>query len=170
MPRRVFQANRWPFWEAKRSSSEYTNRPLPYSMRYMEEATEKIGTSADVIINIQGDEPFIQQSQIETLMQLFDFTETQIGTLGKPFDTMDAVLNPNSPKIVCDKRGFALYFSRSVIPSVRSQEQATWIDHYPLSPDCRNRPWNLPRVWNSSAGWRTATASAWVSPTSKPSA
>ena len=98
----------------------------------IEEATEKIGTSADVIINIQGDEPFIQQSQIKTLMQLFDFTETQIGTLGKPFDTMDAVLNPNSPKIVCDKRGFALYFSRSVIPFVRSQEQATWIDHYPF--------------------------------------
>lgn len=97
----------------------------------IEEATEKIGTSADVIINIQGDEPFIQQSQIKTLMQLFDFTETQIGTLGKPFDTMDAVLNPNSPKIVCDKRGFALYFSRSVIPFVRGQEQATWIDHYP---------------------------------------
>ena len=90
----------------------------------IEEATEKIGTSADVII--------IQQSQIKTLMQLFDFTETQIGTLGKPFDTMDAVLNPNSPKIVCDKRGFALYFSRSVIPFVRGQEQTTWIDHYPF--------------------------------------
>ena len=98
----------------------------------IEEATEKIGTSADVIINIQGDEPFIQQSQIKTLMQLFDFTETQKGTLGKPFDTMEAVLNPNSPKIVCDKRGFALYFSRSVIPFVRGQEQATWIDHYPF--------------------------------------
>ena len=98
----------------------------------IEEATEKIGTSADVIINIQGDEPFIQQSQIKTLMQLFDFTETQIGTLGKPFDTMEAVLNPNSPKIVCDKRGFALYFSRSVIPFVRGQEQAAWIDHYPF--------------------------------------
>lgn len=98
----------------------------------IEEATEKIGTSADVIINIQGDEPFIQQSQIKTLMQLFDFTETQIGTLGKPFDTMEAVLNQNSPKIVCDKRGFALYFSRSVIPFVRGQEQATWIDHYPF--------------------------------------
>ena len=65
-------------------------------------------------------------------MQLFDFTETQIGTLGKPFDTMEAILNPNSPKIVCDKRGFALYFSRSVIPFVRGQEQAAWIDHYPF--------------------------------------
>lgn len=97
----------------------------------IEEAAEKIGTNADVIINIQGDEPFIQQSQIKTLMQLFELLETQIGTLGKRFDKMDAVTNPNSPKIVCDRKGFALYFSRSVIPFVRGQEQATWLDHYP---------------------------------------
>ena len=90
----------------------------------IEEAAEKIGTDADVIINIQGDEPFIQKSQIETLMQLFEITETQIGTLGKRFDTIDAALNPNSPKIVTDLQGFALYFSRSVIPFVRGQEQA----------------------------------------------
>ena len=97
----------------------------------IEEAAEKIGTNADVIINIQGDEPFIQQSQIKTLMQLFELPETQIGTLGKQFDKMDAVTNPNSPKIVCDRKGFALYFSRSVIPFVRGQEQAAWLDHYP---------------------------------------
>ena len=48
----------------------------------IEEAAEKIGTQADVIINIQGDEPFIQKSQIETLMHLFDEPSTQIGTLG----------------------------------------------------------------------------------------
>lgn len=97
----------------------------------IEEAAEKIGTNADVIINIQGDEPFIQQSQIKTLMQLFELLETQIGTLGKRFEKMDAVTNPNSPKIVCDRKGFALYFSRSVIPFVRGQEQAAWLDHYP---------------------------------------
>ena len=97
----------------------------------IEEAATKIGTDADVIINIQGDEPFIQASQINTLMQLFESTETQIGTLGKPFENMEAVSNPNSPKIVTDRRGFALYFSRSVIPYVRGQEQATWLSHYP---------------------------------------
>lgn len=96
----------------------------------IEEAAEKIGTDADVIINIQGDEPFIQKSQIETLMQLFEITETQIGTLGKRFDTIDAALNPNSPKIVTDLQGFALYFSRSVIPFVRGQEQAVWLEKY----------------------------------------
>ena len=98
----------------------------------IEEAAEKIGTDADVIINIQGDEPFIQKSQIETLMQLFEITETQIGTLGKRFDTIDAALNPNSPKIVTDLQGFALYFSRSVIPFVRGQEQAVWLEKYPF--------------------------------------
>lgn len=97
----------------------------------IQEAVEKIQTQADVIINIQGDEPFVQPSQLETLMQLFDAPETQIGTLGKPFETMEAVENPNSPKIVCDRRGFALYFSRSVIPYVRGKEQQEWLQHYP---------------------------------------
>ena len=85
----------------------------------IEEAAEKIGTQADVIINIQGDEPFIQQSQIETLM-------------GKRFETIEAALNPNSPKIVTDKRGFALYFSRSIIPYIRGKEQGEWLQHFPF--------------------------------------
>ena len=97
----------------------------------LEEAATKIGTDADVIINIQGDEPFIQKSQIETLKGLFENDETQIGTLGKPFENMEAVQNPNSPKIVCDRRGFALYFSRSVIPYVRGEEPANWLNHFP---------------------------------------
>jgi 3-deoxy-manno-octulosonate cytidylyltransferase (CMP-KDO synthetase) len=97
----------------------------------IEEAAEKIGTQADVIINIQGDEPFIQKSQIETLMHLFDDPSTQIGTLGKRFESIEAAMNPNSPKIVTDKRGFALYFSRSIIPYVRGKEQAEWLQHFP---------------------------------------
>lgn len=98
----------------------------------IEEAAEKIETQADVIINIQGDEPFIQQSQIETLMHLFDDPTTQIGTLGKRFETIEAAQNPNSPKIVTDKRGFALYFSRSIIPYIRGKEQGEWLQHFPF--------------------------------------
>ena len=98
----------------------------------IEEAVEKIATDADVIINIQGDEPFIQPSQIETLIQLFDDPATQIGTLGKRFETIDAVRNPNSPKIVTDRRGFALYFSRSVIPYIRGIEADEWLTHHPF--------------------------------------
>ena len=98
----------------------------------IEEAAEKIGTQADVIINIQGDEPFIQKSQIETLKILFENPDTQIGTLGKKFESIEAVTNPNSPKIVTDKNGFALYFSRSVIPYIRGKEQAEWLQHFPF--------------------------------------
>ena len=97
----------------------------------IEEAAEKIGTEADIIVNVQGDEPFIQPSQIKTLCNLFDNPSTQIATLGKPFSSMEAVKNPNSPKIVTDNNGFALYFSRSVIPYVRGEEEAVWLDHYP---------------------------------------
>ena len=98
----------------------------------IQEAIEKTATDADVIINVQGDEPFIQPSQIETLMDLFNDPETQIGTLGKPFDSMEAIENPNSPKIVIDNRGFALYFSRSVIPFIRGIQREDWFGQYPF--------------------------------------
>ena len=98
----------------------------------IEEAAEKIGSDADVIINVQGDEPFIQPTQIETLMHLFDAPETQIGTLGKRFETIEGVENPNSPKIVTDNRGFALYFSRSPIPYVRGIDRNLWLEAYPF--------------------------------------
>ena len=98
----------------------------------IQEAVEKTGTTADVIINVQGDEPFIQPSQIQTLMQLFDAPETQIGTLGKLFESLEAVENPNSPKIVVDERGFALYFSRSVIPFIRGIDHNDWFGQYPF--------------------------------------
>ena len=98
----------------------------------IEEAAQKLQTDADVIINVQGDEPFIQRSQIETVKSLFDDPQAQICTLGKRFTRMEEVLNPNSPKIVCDVRGRALYFSRSVIPFVRGFEQKDWIGAFPF--------------------------------------
>ena len=99
----------------------------------IEEAAEKIGGDYDVVVNVQGDEPFIQASQIETVCKCFDDPTTQIATLGKPFgNNMEAIGNPNSPKIVVDKNGFALYFSRSVIPFVRGKETAEWPSSYPF--------------------------------------
>ena len=95
------------------------------------EAYLKQGGGADVVVNIQGDEPFIQRSQIETVCHCFDDPTTQIATLGKPFTDMRGVENPNSPKIVTDMRGYALYFSRSVIPYVRGVERADWLQHFP---------------------------------------
>ena len=96
------------------------------------EAIEKIGGDFDVVVNVQGDEPFIHPEQIATLCHCFDDPETQIATLGKPFESIEATENPNSPKIVVDNRGFALYFSRSIIPFVRGVDRQEWLDHYPF--------------------------------------
>lgn len=96
----------------------------------IEEALTKIGGQWDVLVNVQGDEPFIHRSQIEAVCHCFDDPTTQIATLGKPFETMEQVLNPNSPKIATDVNGFALYFSRSVIPFVRGVDQQEWLLHY----------------------------------------
>ena len=72
-----------------------------------------------VVINIQGDEPFIQPEQIESLIACFDKPETQIATLVRPFtdqDTKEDLENPNTPKVQWDKStGRAQLFSREVI-------------------------------------------------------
>ena len=97
----------------------------------IEEAIEKIGGDWDVIVNVQGDEPFVAKSQLETICHCFDDPTTQIATLGKAFTSMEAVENPNSPKIAVSNQGFALYFSRSVIPYVRGKEREEWLQHFP---------------------------------------
>ena len=102
----------------------------------IEEAVEKIssqtGIEYDVVINVQGDEPFIQRSQIDSVMACFDDANTQIATLGKPFgNDMKAITNPNSPKIAISLQGYALYFSRSVIPYCRGKEEVEWGSAYP---------------------------------------
>lgn len=98
----------------------------------IEEAIEKIGGEWDAVVNVQGDEPFVAKSQLDTICHCFDDPTTQIATLGKPFESMEAVQNPNSPKIVVDNMGFAMYFSRSVIPYVRGKEMSSWLTHYPF--------------------------------------
>ena len=93
------------------------------------EAYTKCGVKADVVVNIQGDEPFIQPSQLTTLKGLFGYPETDIATLVKPFspDTpFEKVANPNSPKVVVDNNWNALYFSRSVIPYLRGVAENEW--------------------------------------------
>ena len=93
------------------------------------EAFMKCGVKADVVVNIQGDEPFIQPSQLQTIKSLFDSPDTDIATLVKPFgpdSTFDRIANPNSPKVVVDDNWNALYFSRSVIPYLRGIPQEEW--------------------------------------------
>lgn len=97
------------------------------------EAFTKIGQGFDVVVNIQGDEPFIQPGQIKSLCKCFDDPSTQIATLVKPFaatDGIEAVENPNSPKVVVDARWHALYFSRSVVPYRRNVPREEWMKNF----------------------------------------
>lgn len=97
------------------------------------EAFSKIGYGFDVIINIQGDEPFIQPQQIETLKSCFDSKETELATLVKPFkkeDGFEVLFNPNSPKVVLNKNSEAIYFSRSIVPYIRDAHHTEWLDRH----------------------------------------
>lgn len=95
------------------------------------EALQKFGGDYDVVVNIQGDEPFIHPEQIEALKQCFDDESIQIATLVKPFeadgDFETTVFNANSPKVVLNRKGEAMYFSRSIIPYIRGKEYKEWL-------------------------------------------
>lgn len=97
------------------------------------EAYTKVGEEYDVIVNIQGDEPFIQPEQIKLLCQCFDNDKVDIATLVKPFvetDGLIALENPNSPKVVFDNQMHAMYFSRSVIPYLRGVDKEEWLSKH----------------------------------------
>ncbi len=88
-------------------------------------------SDADVIINVQGDEPFIDPAQLQAVMSCFDDPETQISTLVRPFNPaagFEALFDPNLVKVVIDEHDFAMYFSRSVIPYVRGIEWTKWLE------------------------------------------
>ena len=90
------------------------------------EAFTKLEDWFDVVINVQGDEPFIQPEQIEALKNCFADDETQIATLVKKItdkDGVEVLFNPNTPKVVIDKQNNALYFSRSPIPYKRGSDE-----------------------------------------------
>lgn len=94
------------------------------------EAYDRLGAEYDVVVNVQGDEPFIRPSQLETVKRCFDDPSTDIATLVKPFteaDGLDALENPNSPKVVLGSADQALYFSRSVIPYLRGVPREEWL-------------------------------------------
>ena len=98
------------------------------------EAYCKIGDGYDVVVNIQGDEPFIQPEQIEILKACFIDDSIQIATLVKPFrpddDFETTLFNANSPKVVLNKKNEAMYFSRSIIPYMRGRKYTEWLPNH----------------------------------------
>lgn len=93
------------------------------------EAYDNLGCKADVVINIQGDEPFVAPGQIRQIISCFDDESTRIATLALPYPhdgSFDGLANPNKPKVVIDSKNNALLFSRSVIPCLRGIDQKDW--------------------------------------------
>jgi len=84
----------------------------------------------DIVINIQGDEPFIEPAQIDLLASCFNGEKVQLATLIKSIESQESIYNPNSPKVVIDVNGRAMYFSRSPIPFIRIGEPGVWAEKH----------------------------------------
>ena len=92
------------------------------------EAAQKLGISAnDVVVNIQGDEPFISPLQIELLCTCFDNPTVDIATLVKKIANQNELENTSTPKVIINKNRDAIYFSRSIIPHLRGKEIKEWL-------------------------------------------
>lgn len=93
------------------------------------EVLSKQKESFDAVINIQGDEPFIQPEQIDLLVSCFEDNEVQIATLVKKISSVDELKNPNTPKVVLAENGDAIYFSRQAIPYKKDVAIDEWLKH-----------------------------------------
>jgi len=122
---RIFQAV-----EAFGGNAVYTSPNHQSGTDRCAEAAQKIAEKLkfDVVINIQGDEPFIRPEQIEGLKNCFISPETEIATLIKPITNATEITNINRPKVVINKNQEAMYFSRSPIPFVRDCKPEEWIN------------------------------------------
>lgn len=88
------------------------------------------GERHDIVINLQGDEPFVEEDQVRSLIDCFADSGVDIATLRTPITGTDELLSPNNVKVVCNHGGNALYFSRQAIPFQRGAEQSRWIDNH----------------------------------------
>ncbi len=98
-----------------------------------ESGTDRIAEAArnieaDIIVNVQGDEPFIQKEPLEKIVSLFERPEVQVASLKRKMENPADAANPNMVKVVTNKNDRALYFSRSIIPYPR--EEGTPVDYY----------------------------------------
>ena len=73
----------------------------------------------DIIINVQGDEPFIDKEPLQKLITAFDDKDIQVASLMHIITDKDDIKNPNAVKVVVDKQNFAIYFSRATIPYIQ---------------------------------------------------
>lgn len=94
------------------------------------EVLERMDEEYDVVINVQGDEPFVDAGQLATLKEVFNDPKAQIATLMKRIDDPETLFDRNVVKVVCDKGGKALYFSRQPLPCLRGADERDWLDRH----------------------------------------
>lgn len=92
------------------------------------EALDMLDIPYDAVVNIQGDEPFINPKQINQLIDLISQEDVQLASLAKRIDDEDELFSPNTVKVVMDKAYKALYFSRNPIPFMRNVAREQWIE------------------------------------------
>lgn len=93
------------------------------------EVLEIIGEEMDYVVNIQGDEPFIEPAQLLELAEGFQ-TNAPILTLIKKIQDHATLFSVNTPKVVINSKGEALYFSRQTIPYLRGIEESEWLNRH----------------------------------------
>ncbi len=91
------------------------------------EAATKLSGITDIVINIQGDEPFIYPEQIDLVASCFHDNSVDIATLVKKINSQEELFNVNTPKVVLNKNNEAIYFSRQTIPHIRGKETSEWL-------------------------------------------
>ena len=84
------------------------------------------GRNIDIVVNIQGDEPFIKPEQINLVKECFRDDAVQIATLIRKAEPGEDIFNPNQPKVILNNIGDAIYFSRAAIPFIRDAEKSEW--------------------------------------------
>lgn len=103
-----------------------TNRCLEAYEIYSKEMNQEF----DVIVNIQGDEPLLISSQIESLLSCFAKPDTRLATLIIPVSSAEDLFNESECFVTFDKNDNAMYFSRSVIPHIRDVHKTKWLQHH----------------------------------------
>ena len=95
------------------------------------EAVNQLNLQDDgIVVNIQGDEPFIHPEDINLLAACFEKQTTQIATLVKRINAIETLENPNNPKVVLNTKQEALYFSRAPIPHLKGFKKEDWLNHH----------------------------------------
>lgn len=112
------------------------------------EVAQQLYPNYELAVNIQGDEPFINPKQISEVINLFDDTKTEIGTLAKKIKNIDLLNNKNCPKAILDKNGMALNFCREISSSYKKHSYFQHIGVYAYKITILNEICKLPQSEN----------------------